>query len=129
MKLRRHHPVLCRSLLALLLASVSLTAQQSFDRSRIPPAGKTPALKVPQWTKSTLANGAALIVSERHDLPLVSFKITFLGGSYQAETESRRGLADLTSAMMSEGTRTRNGEAVVECTPALGTSIRGHRRP
>ena len=53
-----------------------------------------PELRVPTWTKSKLANGAELIVSEKHDLPLVSFSITFLGGSDQFETADRRGVAE-----------------------------------
>ena len=47
----------------------------------------------PAWTKATLANGAELIVSEKHDLPLVSFTITFLGGANQFEPAGRQGLA------------------------------------
>ena len=61
------------------------SAQQALDRKKIPPPAKTPELRVPAWTKSTLANGAELIVSEKHDLPLVSFSITFLGGADQFE--------------------------------------------
>ena len=45
---------------------------------------------MPTWTKSTLANGAELIVSEKHDLPLVSFSITFLGGADQFEPAGKR---------------------------------------
>ena len=56
---------------------------QTLDRTKQPPVGKLPELRVPIWTKSTLSNGAELIVSEKHDLPLVSFTITFLGGSDQ----------------------------------------------
>ena len=66
---------------------------KQFDRSKIPPPAKPPVLRVPAWTKSTLANGADLIVSEKHDLPLVSFTITFQGGSSQAEAATRRGVA------------------------------------
>ena len=57
---------------------------RSHARSRRP--GKTPVLRVPAWTTRQLANGAELVVSEKHDLPLVSFSITFLGGADQFET-------------------------------------------
>ena len=83
-------------------------ATQALDRSKTPPIGKTPELRVPTWTKSTLANGAELIVSEKHDLPLVSFSITFLGGADQFEPAGRRGLAGLAASMLSEGTKTRD---------------------
>jgi zinc protease len=109
------------ALVALLLAC-AMTAQ-NLDRSKIPPAGKPPALRVPAWTKANLANGAEFIVSEKHDLPLVSFMITFMGGSYQAEAAGRRGLAGITAAMMSEGTRTRDGEALSNALQLLGTNV------
>src|SRR5437870_1870440 len=89
-----------------------IIAQQKVDLTKIPPPGKSPVLHVPAWTKSTLANGADLIVSEKHDLPLVSFNITIQGGASQFEPADRRGLASLAAAMMSEGTKTRDGEAL-----------------
>ena len=89
-----------------LILSLPLIAQQAFDRSKIPAAGKTPVLHVPAWTKSKLANGSDLIISEKRDLPLVSFSITFIGGSNQFDAENRTGIASMTAAMMSEGTKT-----------------------
>jgi len=95
----------------------------TLDRTKIPPPGKPPVLRVPAWTKSTLANGADFIVSEKHDLPLVSFTITFLGGANQFEKGDRRGLASLAASMMSEGTKTRDGEALSSALQLLGTSV------
>jgi zinc protease len=95
----------------------------AFDRSRIPPPGKTPVLRVPTWTKTTLSNGAELIVSEKHGLPLVGFSLNLLGGSCQFEPAERRGLAALTAAMMSERTTTRDGEALSNAIQLLGISI------
>ncbi len=93
------------------------------DRSQIPPAGKTPQLRVPAWTRTKLANGAELIVSEKHDLPIISFSMTFLGGAAQFEPADRRGLASITASMLSEGTRTRDGEALSNAMQLLGTTI------
>ncbi len=107
----------------LLFGSFPLMSQQALDRTKVPPAGKTPVLRVPTWTKATLANGALLMVSEKHDLPLVSFSLTILGGSYQFEPANRRGLAGITAAMMSEGTKTRDGDALSNALQLLGTSV------
>jgi zinc protease len=93
------------------------------DRAKVPVPGKTPALRVPTWTKTTLANGAELIVSEKRDLPLVSFSLNFLGGSAQFEPADKRGVASLTASMMSEGTKTRDGEALSNAMQLLGTTI------
>jgi zinc protease len=113
------------SVIALVAAlfSAGLGARQALDRSKIPPPGKAPELRVPKWTKTTLANGAALIVSEKHDLPLVSFSILFMGGADQYEPAATRGLAGIAASMLSEGTATRDGEALSNALQLLGTSI------
>jgi len=108
---------------AAFLVWLPLAAQEAFDRSKIPPPGKTPVLRVPAWTKSKLANGADLIVSEKHDLPLVSFTITFLGGANQFDAPDRAGIGSLVASMMSEGTKTRDGDALSNALQLLGTTV------
>jgi zinc protease len=115
-----------RSWAALALAlciSVGASAQQALDRKKVPPAGPTPVLHVPTWTKGALSNGAELIVSEKHDLPLISFSITFLGGDAQFEPAGRQGVGSLTASLLSEGTKTRNGDALSNALQLLGTTV------
>ena len=125
--MRLHRRPLRRAALALAITgavlSLPLSAQQTLDRTKVPPPGKPPVLRVPVWTRASLANGADLVVSEKHDLPLVSFSITFLGGADQFEKADRRGVASLTAAMMSEGTRTRDGEALSNALQLLGGNV------
>jgi zinc protease len=120
--LARRSLIVGAALMAAVL-SFEVDARQALDRTKTPPPGKTPDLRVPTWTKTTLANGAELVVSEKHDLPLVSFSLTFLGGANQFEPAERTGLASITAAMMSEGTRTRDGEALSNALQLLGTSV------
>lgn len=120
--LARRSLILGAALMAAVL-SLDIEARQALDRTKTPPPGKTPDLRVPTWTKTTLANGADLVVSEKHDLPLVSFSLTFLGGADQFEPAERTGLASITAAMMSEGTKTRDGEALSNAQQLLGTSV------
>ena len=116
---------------ALSLASPSVSlrdasaaqAQQTFDRKQIPKPGPTPQLQVPKWTTAKLANGATLIVSERHDLPLISFSMTFLGGTNQFETPDKVGAAGFTTSMLREGTKTRSGEQLSVDLRLLGTNV------
>ena len=111
---------------AAVLVSVTTTgvgARQAVDRTKPPVPGKTPDLRVPTWTKSALPDGADLIVSEKHDLPLVAFSLTFLGGANQFEPADKTGLASLTAAMMSEGTKSKDGEALSNALQLLGTSV------
>jgi zinc protease len=118
---RRHSGVIL--LLLSLLSPLSVGAQQGLDRTKQPPVGRPPDLRVPAWTRAALGNGAQLIVSEKHDLPLVSFSITFLGGADQFEPAGRRGVASMTAAMLSEGTRTRDGEGLSTALQLLGTNV------
>jgi zinc protease len=119
----RFTTLIASGLALVLAASVSMLAQQALDRAKIPPPGKTPALHVPAWTRTTLANGVDLFVSEKHDLPLVSFTMTFAGGANQYEPADRRGLASLTASLMSEGTTSRDGDALSNAMQLLGTTI------
>jgi zinc protease len=96
---------------------------RALDRRVAPTPGKTPELRVPAWSKSTLSNGARLIVSEKHGLPLVSFQINFVGGANQYEPAGKTGLAGLTASMLSEGTRYRTGDEISNALQLLGTSI------
>ena len=123
---RRIFPLaLCPLLfVALCLQPSALSeAQGTLDRTKQPPIGRPAELRVPSWTRSKLSNGAELIVSEKHDLPLVSFSITFLGGGDQFEPAGRRGVASLTAAMLNEGTKTRDGEALSNALQLLGTTV------
>jgi len=111
------------AVLALVLAGGPAAAQGTFDRTAIPPAGATPALRVPAWTRATLRNGAQLIVSERHNLPLVSFTITWVGGADQYAPADRWGLANIVASMLSEGTTHRTGDQLSNDLQQLGTAV------
>ena len=122
--MRKQNRVLAISaVFVLALANVASMAQQKLDRTKVPPPGMTPVLHVPAWTKTQLANGATLIVSERHSLPLVSFSITFVGGANQFEPVDRRGVAAMTASMLTEGTKTRTGDQLSDALQLLGTNV------
>ena len=118
------------SLLGLCLAG-TIAAQQpkpaakpALDRTAIPAPGATPELHVPAWTTMKLSNGAELIVSPRHNLPLVSFAIHFVGGSNQYDPSAKPGVGEFAGAMLSEGTSTKSGDDISNALQLLGTGIR-----
>jgi predicted Zn-dependent peptidase len=122
--MKQHRRVLAlAAVLALSLANIAAVAQQTLDRTKIPTPGSTPVLRVPAWAKTQLSNGATLIVSERHGLPLISFTITFVGGSNQFEPAGRRGVGAMTASMLTEGTKTRTGDQLSDALQLLGTNI------
>ena len=106
-----------------LAISVAAPLAQQLDRTKPPTPGPTPELRVPTWTTSKLANGAQLIVSERKGLPLVWMSITFVGGTRQFEPAGKTGVAGFTTAMLREGTKTRDGEALALALQLLGTNV------
>jgi predicted Zn-dependent peptidase len=122
--MRQHKRLLAlAAALIISVANIASLAQQTLDRTKVPAAGPTPELHVPAWTKTQLSNGATLIVSERHNLPLVSFSITFLGGANQFEAAGKRGVASMTASMLTEGTKTRTGDQLSDALQLLGTSV------
>ncbi len=97
--------------------------QPRIDRTVEPKPDPTPRLRVPTWTETRLANGAQLVVVERHALPLVSFDITFVGGTQQLAPEGKTGLGTFTSAMLKEGTKTRTGDELSNAMQLLGSTV------
>jgi len=114
-----------RSSVALVLSLSFLASPLSgqLDRDKVPPAGKAPTLKVPAWTHTKLANGADLVLIEKHDLPLVACTIDFVGGASTFEPTDKLGVASFTAQMLSEGTATRSADDLSNAQQMLGTSI------
>ena len=120
-----------RSLLVALLAVVALplAAQQTLDRTKVPAPGKPPELRVPAWTKSHArqrrradrlgeARPAARLVLDH----LPRRRRSVRAGRHAAASRS------LTAAMLSEGTRHANGEALSNALQLLGDERVGERR-
>jgi len=121
--MKQQKKVLALALVISLANLAALAQQQPLDRTKVPPPGPSPVLHVPTWTKTQLSNGAILIVSERHGLPLVSFTITFLGGANQFEPAAKRGVAAMTASMLTEGTTTKTGDQISDALQLLGTNV------
>lgn len=113
------------SLAALLvvggLPAIAQTA--TFDRRVVPTPGKSPELHIPTWTTTTLSNGAKLVVSARHSLPLVSFQLNFIGGVNQYDPVGKNGVGSFVASMLSEGTTHRTGDQISNELQLLGTSV------
>jgi predicted Zn-dependent peptidase len=108
--------------IALAIPAAGIGAQ-ALDRSKAPPVATAPTLHVPTWTNTRLANGAQLIVVEKHDLPLVAVNVDFVGGATSFEPADKVGLANFAAAMLSEGTTTRTADQLSDAQQLLGTSI------
>ena len=109
--------------LAVSASVAPLAAQSKFDRTVAPKPPASPKLRVPSWTKTKLANGADLIVVEKHDLPLVAVNVDFVGGATSFEPANKLGVAQFTGLMLSEGTATKTADELSDAQQLLGTSI------
>lgn len=73
------------------------------DWTKPPASAKESAWKPPKAKRMKLANGMALLVIERHDLPLYAMELVIPGAGSAADGAGRAGLAELTADLLDEG--------------------------
>ncbi len=66
-------------------------------------------VKLPQYSRDTLPNGAVILMMPRPGVPLVHFRILVKGGS-EAEPPQMAGLASVTGALLRKGTAKRTAD-------------------
>jgi zinc protease len=70
----------------------------------------------------TLSNGATLLVSEEHQLPMVTMAIAFDAGT-RRDPVGKEGLAELTARCLSQGTKTLTSTEFDQKTDFMGSSV------
>lgn len=95
----------------------------TFDRSTRPVSGAAPLVDVPPFWRTELSNGAKIIGSVSTEVPTVAISLEFLGGHLLNDQENY-GLAQLTAAMMNEGTTSLSAEEFETALEKLGSQIR-----
>lgn len=99
--------------------SVSVKSQEQ-DRP-MPKPGPSPKVNVGKPQTFTLKNGLKVMVVENHKLPRVSYSLTLDNAPY-AEG-SKKGVADMASAMVGNGTKKMSKDAFNEEIDFLGANI------
>lgn len=99
--------------------SVSVKSQEQ-DRP-MPKPGPSPKVNVGKPQTFTLKNGLKVMVVENHKLPRVSYSLTLDNAPY-AEG-SKKGVADMASAMVGNGTKKMSKDAFNEEIDYLGANI------
>ena len=98
-------------------------AQQTPAPTEQPPApGPLRPFNIPAVREMRLANGARVVVVEKHSLPIVTGRILVAAGSVYEPAE-KNGLASLTAQLLDEGTRTLTGPQIAERMEALGAQF------
>ncbi|PIB36248.1 peptidase M16 [Reichenbachiella sp. 5M10] len=98
--------------------------KDNFDRSKRPPLGPNPSIKVPDFWTDELANGIKVIGTESKEVPTVTLQLTINGGhKMDAYAPTKSGLASLTAALMNESTENYSSEQIQEELRKIGSEI------
>jgi predicted Zn-dependent peptidase len=104
-----------------IAASLFLTmTMQAQDRPQ-PKAGPTPSININKPQSFVLKNGLKVLVVENHKLPRVSFNLTLDNPPYAEGT--KKGVSDLLSSMIGNGTQSVSKNAFNEEIDFLGANI------
>lgn len=98
------------------------TVASDLDRSKMPEVGTPPALTLPPLTRTTLSNGLKVVLAERHSAPVVQLELIVDAG-HAADSLAQPGTSNLTLAMLTEGTRTRDSLQIAARAESLGAHI------
>jgi len=101
------------------------TAAVSADRSKMPETGTPPELKLPTLERATLSNGLKVILAQRHEIPVVDFRLQ-LDAGYAADQFASPGTASLTAALLDGGTAKRTALQISEEAALLGAQLRAN---
>src|SRR5688500_9153306 len=114
-----------RALTRIAMSAVFLTAvhsalgAQTFDRTKPPVLGAPPKVSLPPIVTRELPNGLKLLIVEHHELPLADF-ILLVGSGGTSDPTGKMGVANLTAAMLREGTTTRKSLEIADQMAFLG---------
>ena len=92
-------------------------------KNKAPVSSEILRVKLPKPVEMTLPNGLTVLVLEDHRLPLVSVRLAILGAGALNDPADLPGLANITAAMLKEGTATRSSKQIAEETEKLGAAI------
>lgn len=87
-----------------------------------PPPAAPREVRLPKPVEKTLDNGLRVIVVPKHDIPLVAARLLVKSGA-ASDPAGRAGVAQLTSAVVTKGTKTRTAEEIARGIEALGATM------
>src|SRR5678816_1970752 len=105
-----------------LVAATSVGEAQTLDRSKVPALGPPPKVSLPPIVTRQLPNGLKLMVVEQHELPLADF-VLVVGSGGTMDPAAKGGVANLTSAMLTEGTTSRSALEIADQVAFLGIGL------
>ena len=109
-------------LLIFLCAIFSFSVFAQTPSETPPPPSKPPTVKVPAVKQAKLSSGLPVVVVERKNVPLVTVQLLVKSGANKESAENA-GLADMTAALLTKGTKTRSATQIAQEIEFLGGSL------
>ncbi len=97
--------------------------KSGIDWNQVPALSAERPFAPPRAQRFTLANGMAVLVVERHTLPIVSMRLVVAGAGSAADPVGQAGLAALTADLLDEGAGGLSSLALADEIETLGSSI------
>lgn len=94
----------------------------SFDRSKEPPYGTAPEVRIPTIWQTQMSDGLKVYGIENKEVPLVQYEIVIDGGLL-LEDINKVGVANMMARMMTQGTKNKTPLQLEEAIQQLGASI------
>src|SRR6195256_4080568 len=104
-------------------ASKAIPLSKVERKNKAPVSSDILRVKLPKAVESKLANGLTILVMEDHRLPTVTVHMVLQGAGALNDPPDMPGLANLTAAMLKEGTTTRSSKQIAEDIERLGATI------
>jgi zinc protease len=92
-------------------------------KKKAPVSSEILRVKLPKAVEFQLDNGLTVLVMEDHRLPSVTARLLVQGAGTLSDPADVPGLANLTAAMLKEGTTTRSSKQIAEDIERLGATI------
>ncbi len=105
-----------------LLAAVTLLAQQAPDRTHPPQPGPPAPLNLPAIHKQRLANGLPVWIVEMHKVPVAQVNLLVFSGTTD-DPPGKYGAASLAAAMLEEGAGSRSALEIADAVDYLGADL------
>lgn len=92
-------------------------------KNKAPVSSEVLRVKLPKAVEFKLADGLTVLLLEDHRFPLVTARLLIQGAGPLNDPADLPGLADITAAMLKEGTHTRSSKDIAEDIERLGAAI------
>lgn len=107
---------------ALLISVGPIAGAQEIDRTKPPQLAPPPTVSLPPIVTRQLSNGLKIMIVEQHELPLADF-VLVMGSGSTADPAGKPGVANLSAAMLQEGTTTRKSLDIADQAAFLGVNL------